>query len=73
MTELSEQEMLDELTKFDTPSITNVVATYPDHPLCLGLYDPWADNWLTPDPHPAKLFLCRDTRESPAPRTSIRQ
>lgn len=47
MTELSEQEMLDELTKFDTPSITNVVATYPDHPLCLGLYDPWAENWYT--------------------------
>jgi len=40
-------EMLPELCQFDTPSITNVVATYPDHPLCLGLYHPWAANWYT--------------------------
>ncbi len=43
----TEQEKLRELLNFDTPAITNVVATYPDHPLCLGLYDPWADNWYT--------------------------
>ena len=43
----TEQELLLELLKFDTPAITNVVATYPDHPLCLGLYDPWAENWYT--------------------------
>ena len=36
-----EQAMLEELKSFDTPSITNVVATYPDSPLCLGLYHPW--------------------------------
>ena len=39
--------MLDELRKFDTPSITNVVATYPLSPLCLGLYNPWSENWYT--------------------------
>ena len=44
---MTEQEMLEELKNFDTPSITNVVATYPDHPLCLGLYNPWSENWYT--------------------------
>jgi regulator of RNase E activity RraA len=39
--------MLEELKKFNTPSITNVVATYPDNPLCLGLYNPWTENWYT--------------------------
>ena len=39
---------LKKLEQFDTPSITNVVATYPeDQELCLGLYDPWAANWYT--------------------------
>ena len=32
---------------FDTPSITNIVATYPKNPLCLGLYEPWGQNWYT--------------------------
>ena len=45
MTENS--EILEQLCKFDTPSITNVVATYPEHPLCLGLYNPWTENWYT--------------------------
>ena len=39
--------MLEELKNFDTPSITNVVATYPESPLCLGLYNPWSENWYT--------------------------
>lgn len=43
----TEREMLEELQRFDTPSITNVVATYPDRPLCLGLYNPWTENWYT--------------------------
>jgi regulator of RNase E activity RraA len=47
MEELSEQEMLEELKAYDTPAITNVVATYPEHPLCLGLYKPWTENWYT--------------------------
>ena len=47
MPELSEQEMLEKLRGFDTPSITNVVATYPRNPLCLGLYEPWKQNWYT--------------------------
>lgn len=44
---MTEQEMLEKLTEFDTPSITNVVATYPDNPLCLGLYEPWSQHWYT--------------------------
>ena len=40
-------QVLEELKKYDTPSITNVVATYPEHPLCLGLYNPWSENWYT--------------------------
>ena len=47
MAELTEEEMLKELREFDTPSITNVVATYPQNPLCLGLYNPWTENWYT--------------------------
>ena len=44
---MTDKEMLEELQRFDTPSITNVVATYPDNPLCLGLYHPWSENWYT--------------------------
>lgn len=43
----SAQAMLEELKNFDTPSITNVVATYPTNSLCLGLYNPWTENWYT--------------------------
>jgi 4-hydroxy-4-methyl-2-oxoglutarate aldolase len=44
---MTELEMLEKLKEFDTPSITNVVATYPDNPLCLGLYEPWGQRWYT--------------------------
>ena len=47
MLELTEKEMLEKLKDFDTPSITNVLATYPDSPLCLGLYEPWRQHWYT--------------------------
>jgi len=47
MPELSEAELLAKLKGYDTPSITNIVATYPKNPLCLGLYDPWRQNWYT--------------------------
>lgn len=43
----AEQKLFAELCKIDTPSITNVVATYPTDPLCLGLYNPWTENWYT--------------------------
>jgi 4-hydroxy-4-methyl-2-oxoglutarate aldolase len=40
-------DMLYELRQIDTPTVTNVVATYPNNPLCLGLYNPWTENWYT--------------------------
>jgi len=43
----SQDELFAELRKIDTPTITNVVATYPKNPLCLGLYNPWTENWYT--------------------------
>ena len=43
----AESRLLQELRQFDTPSVTNVVATYPKHPLCLGLYNPWSEDWYT--------------------------
>ena len=47
MAKKTDLKMLQELQKVDTPSITNVVATYPGNPLCLGLYNPWTENWYT--------------------------
>ena len=47
MAKMTELEMLQALKDFDTPSITNVVATYPLNSLCLGLYNPWTENWYT--------------------------
>lgn len=41
--------MLEDLKTVDTPTITNAVATYPDDPNCLGLYNPWTENWYTDD------------------------
>ena len=43
----SKDEIFAGLRKIDTPTITNVVATYPKNPLCLGLYNPWTENWYT--------------------------
>lgn len=41
-------KLLEELEQFDTPTVTNVVATYPGKKdNCLGLYDAWAVNWYT--------------------------
>ena len=44
---MSQSETLKALCNFDTPSITNVVASYPDSDTCLGLYNPWTENWYT--------------------------
>ena len=44
---MSELELLKELKQIDTPTITNVVATYPGDELCLSLYHPWEANWYT--------------------------
>lgn len=42
------EELLDKLKQYDTPTITNVVAVYPEKAgICLGLYDAWEDSWYT--------------------------
>lgn len=40
-------EVMEKLKAFDTPTITNVVASYPHDPNCLGLYNPWYGKWYT--------------------------
>lgn len=44
---MSDAALLEELRKIDTPTVTNVVATYPGHALCLELYHPWEAHWYT--------------------------
>lgn len=44
MGELSEKELIERLKKIDTPTITNVVATYQSS---LQLYDAWLGEWYT--------------------------
>ena len=44
MAGLSEREMIEKLKKIDTPTITNVVATYQSS---LQLYDAWYGEWYT--------------------------
>jgi len=40
-------EIIEELKKFDTATICNVVATYADSDICLKLYDPWWGEYYT--------------------------
>ena len=41
-------DILKQLEQFDTPTITNAIATYPkDIECCLGLYDPVEINWYS--------------------------
>ena len=47
--EIAELKMLEKLKDYDTPSICNVVATYPGRPFCLALFNPWTTNWYTDD------------------------
>ena len=47
MADAADTDVFAGLCEIDTPTITNVVATYPKNPLCLGLYNPWTENWYT--------------------------
>ncbi len=42
-----EQRIIRELKRFDTATICNVVATYPDSDICLKLYDAWRGEYFT--------------------------
>ncbi|MBN2395817.1 MAG: RraA family protein [Candidatus Atribacteria bacterium] len=41
------KEMFKKLLNYNTPTVGNVVATYPGNPSCLGLYDNWYGKWYT--------------------------
>ena len=47
MSRLTEVQMIDALTRFDTATICNVVATYAGDDLCLSLYDQWWGEYYT--------------------------
>ncbi|MCL2059172.1 MAG: RraA family protein [Oscillospiraceae bacterium] len=44
---MNTDELFAKLQSIDTPTITNVVATYASDKNCLGLYNPWTVNWYT--------------------------
>jgi len=46
-TGLTHEDMIRELRKFDTATICNVVATYPESDICLKLYDAWRGEYYT--------------------------
>ena len=41
---MTDLELLEALRKIDTPTVTNVIATYPGRELCLEIYNPWTEN-----------------------------
>ncbi|MDR3073846.1 MAG: RraA family protein [Deltaproteobacteria bacterium] len=44
----TDSELIELLKQFDTPTISNVVASYPAKTdVCLGLYEPWTSHWYT--------------------------
>ena len=47
MNPLSQNRILEKLLEYSTPTVSNVVATYPEHLHCLRLYDPWGGRWYT--------------------------
>jgi len=47
MSSLSDTEIMRKLCNFDTATICNVVATYPDSDICLKLYDSWRGEYYT--------------------------
>jgi 4-hydroxy-4-methyl-2-oxoglutarate aldolase len=44
---LSHEEIMEKLRSFDTATICNVVATYPESDICLKLYDSWRGEYYT--------------------------
>ena len=62
-------DRLEKLKQFDTPSITNVVATYPDKEYCLGLYHPWRGQWYTDER--VKGYVSRARQEPLAMRLRV--
>jgi 4-hydroxy-4-methyl-2-oxoglutarate aldolase len=63
---LTEKEIIEKLEQVDTPTISNVVATYPRSDNCMKLYDAWYGSWYTdqtikciyPDLGPRVGYVC---------------
>jgi len=47
VSELTDAQIIQELRRFDTATICNVVATYPESDICLKLYDAWWGEYYT--------------------------
>ena len=47
MNKLTDTKIIKELEKIDTPTISNVVASYPKSDSCLKMYDAWFGQWYT--------------------------
>jgi len=47
MSKLTDAQIIQELREFDTATICNVVATYPESDICLKLYDAWWGEYYT--------------------------
>jgi len=47
MSDLTEVAIMKRLEEFDTATICNVVATYPESDICLNLYDAWYGEYYT--------------------------
>ena len=47
MPELNDLQIIQQLRRFDTATICNVIATYPDSDICLKLYDAWDGEYYT--------------------------
>jgi len=45
--DMTDEQVIKELRKFDTATICNVVATYPESDICLKLYDAWRGEYYT--------------------------
>jgi len=59
-----EQRIMRDLEQFDTPTITNAVATYAgDRQTCLGLYHPFKINWYTDQERQKLMFETTDPAE----------
>jgi regulator of RNase E activity RraA len=43
----TESDIIERLQRIDTPTISNVVATYPRSENCMKLYDAWYGEWYT--------------------------
>jgi hypothetical protein len=47
MSKMAEARIIQELTKFDTATICNVVASHAGSDICLNLYDAWRGQYYT--------------------------